>query len=70
MSSTQIHFPQTCVMLTTNALAEQLGMRAQSLRKRFAATGSYFGVRPVKLPNGQLRWPTDAVERLMKGRAA
>lgn len=57
-------------LLTTNALADQLGMRAQSLRKRFAATGSYFGVRPAKLPNGQLRWPADAVERLMKGKAA
>ncbi|WP_434633141.1 hypothetical protein [Chromobacterium sp. CV08] len=57
-------------LLTTNALADQLGMRAQSLRKRFAKTGSYFGVRPAKLPNGQLRWPADTVARLMKGEAA
>ncbi|WP_076098027.1 DNA-binding protein [Chromobacterium subtsugae] len=57
-------------LLTTNALADLLGLRAQSLRKRFSQTGSYFGVRPTKLPNGQLRWPVDAVARLMKGEAA
>ncbi|QND87120.1 Uncharacterized protein ChrSV_4902 [Chromobacterium vaccinii] len=55
--------------LNTNEFANGLSLRPQSIRKRFAATGSYFGVRPIKLPNGQLRWPTDAVERLMKGNA-
>lgn len=55
--------------LNTNEFACGLSLRPQSIRKRFAASGSYFGVRPVKLPNGQLRWPADAVERLMKGKA-
>ena len=67
---TSYHSSVGQLLLTTNALADQLGMRAQSLRKRFAKTGSYFGVRPIKLPNGQLRWPVDSVARLMKGGVA
>jgi hypothetical protein len=27
--------------------------------------GSYYGIRPAKLPNGRLLWPGDAVERLL-----
>lgn len=50
--------------LTTAELAIELAMEAQSIRKRLSQTGSYFGLRPVKLPNGKLRWPADAIERL------
>jgi len=52
--------------LTTEDLAAELALKPQSLRKRYSQTGSYFGVRPKKLPNGQLRWPADAVERLLQ----
>ena len=51
--------------LTTAELAAALSMREQSIRKRLSQTGSYFGIRPVKLPNGRLRWPTDSVGRLI-----
>lgn len=30
---------------------------AQSVRARLCRTGSYFGVRPVKLANGRLAFP-------------
>jgi hypothetical protein len=51
--------------LTTQQLANSLKMQAQSIRKRYCQTGSYFGVRPCKLPNGKLRWPTDSIQQLI-----
>jgi predicted site-specific integrase-resolvase len=51
--------------LPTATLALALGIRDHSIRKRYCETGSYFGVKPVKLPNGKLRWPDDSVERLV-----
>ena len=52
---------------TTEQLAKQLGLNSQSIQKRFSQTGSYFGVRPIKLPNRRLLWPADAVEQLTRG---
>ncbi len=49
---------------TTEALADRLGIKPQSLRARVCRTGSYFGLRPLKLPNGRLLWPADSIERL------
>lgn len=54
-------------VFTTNQAASILGVRPQTLRKRFCHSGTYFGVRPSKLPNGKLRWPADAVETFMSG---
>ena len=53
--------------LTTEDLAQALALQPQSIRKRFSQTGQYFGVRPDKMPNGRLMWPTDAVEQLTSG---
>lgn len=50
--------------ITTEALAQRLGIKAQSIRARVCRTGSYFSLRPSKLPNGRLLWPGDAPERL------
>jgi hypothetical protein len=54
--------------LTTEALAEALGIKAQTLRANLCRNGHYFGIRPVKTPNRFLLWPADAVERLTTGR--
>jgi len=32
-------------------------VKAQTVRKRFCLTGSYFGIRPKKLANNRLAWP-------------
>lgn len=56
-------------LLTTDELAAELGMSAQSIRKRYSQTGSYFELRPVKLPNRRLLWPADALERLINRHA-
>jgi len=51
--------------LTTKDLALALDMNAGSIRKRYSQTGSYFGLKPVKLRNGKLRWPADSLNQLM-----
>lgn len=38
-------------------------VKAQSVRARLCRTGSYFGVRPLKLINGRLAWPAVQVAR-------
>ncbi|MBI5329037.1 MAG: helix-turn-helix domain-containing protein [Betaproteobacteria bacterium] len=53
--------------LTTEALAERLGIKPQTLRANLCRNGHYFGLRPVKMPNRLLLWPADAVERLSTG---
>lgn len=55
--------------LTTNELALVLSLRPQSIRKRYSQTGSYFRLRPMKLKNGRLLWPFDAVSQLTKEEA-
>lgn len=49
---------------TTETLADRLGIKPQSIRARVCRFGSYFGLRPSKLPNGRLLWPANAVEIL------
>jgi hypothetical protein len=55
-------------LLTTEELAAQLTLRPQSIRKRYCQTGAYFCLRPVKMPNGRLMWPVDALEQLAAGK--
>lgn len=53
--------------ITTEELAALLSIRPQSIRKRYCQTGAYFSLRPVKLPNGRLMWPADAINKLVEG---
>ena len=50
--------------ITTEQLAELLHLKPHSLRAALSREGSYFGLRPRKLPNGRLIWPNDALQRL------
>lgn len=54
-------------MTTTEELAQRLGLRPQTLRAALCRNGHYFGLRPVKLPNGRLLWPADAFAKLTGG---
>lgn len=54
-------------LLTTEQFAAMLQLKPQTLRKRLCATGSYFNVRPCRLPNGRLRWPREAAATLLNG---
>ena len=51
--------------LTTESLANAIGAKAGSIRVRLCQTGTYFGIKPKKLPNGRLLWPAGSVERLL-----
>lgn len=50
--------------LTTHELAEQIGVRPEAIHRRYCLTGSYFNLRPVKLPTRRLAWPVDSFARL------
>ena len=52
--------------LSTEEFAASIGLRPESIRVHLCRRGSYYGIRPAKLPNGRLLWPGDAVERLME----
>ena len=42
---------------TTEDFAATFAVKPASVRSRYCREGHYFGVRPVKLPNGRLLWP-------------
>lgn len=44
-------------ILSTDKFASGNGVKGQSVRVRLCRTGSYFGVKPLKLANGRLLWP-------------
>jgi len=56
--------------LTTETLAALCAVKPASIRVRLSRTGSYFGLRPDKLPNGRLVWPADWREKMVPARNA
>jgi hypothetical protein len=56
--------------ITTEALADTMDLRPQTIRKRLSLTGSYYGLKPVKLPNRRLLWVAAAVSKFLRGEGA
>jgi hypothetical protein len=52
--------------LNTEAAAERLGIKPQTLRAALCRQGHYCGLVPVKMPSRLLLWPADAIERLIE----
>lgn len=52
--------------LTTEQFAAQHLVDAQTVRKRLSGHGSYFGVKPLRLPNRRLLWPADSITTLIE----
>jgi len=50
--------------LTTDEFADQRRTKTQTVRKHYCTRGSYFGIRPLRLPNGKLLWPDGTLEQL------
>ena len=55
------------LFMSTEELAAWLKILPQSIRKRLCETGSYYGLRPVKLPNRRLMWPANSLDLLAGG---
>lgn len=51
--------------LTTKEVAGLMRVAATTVHKRHCAFGDFWGVLPVKTPNGKLLWPADAIEALL-----
>ena len=51
--------------ISTAEFAHRIGAKPDSIRVRLCETGSYFGIKPHKLPNRRLLWPLDAVQQLI-----
>lgn len=51
--------------IQTAAFAKQLGYSSASIRTAIWRKGHFNGITPIKLPNGRLLWPADAVDRLI-----
>ena len=44
-------------MISTEQFAARQMVKPESVLSRLCRTGSYFGIRPVKLANRRLLWP-------------
>ncbi|TMO09466.1 hypothetical protein [Pseudoalteromonas sp. S558] len=54
--------------LTTEQFALALHGKPSTIRTRLCKTGSFYGIKPIKLPSGRLLWPADAVQALLAGK--
>ena len=55
--------------ISTKKLAEIALTTTGNVRVRLCTTGSFFGIKPLKLPSNRLLWPNNALERLAAYRA-
>lgn len=55
--------------ISTSKLAAALDVTDQTVRAGYCNNGHYLGMRPVKLPNGRLRWDSAELGRLLAGGA-
>ena len=53
--------------ISTNKLAQKLGVEAQTIRAGYCRKGHYLGLIPVVLPNGHLRWDEVNSDRVLAG---
>lgn len=60
-----VHPSRSKTHISTETFAIALSCSPATIRKRYSTTGTYFGVRPQKLPNRRLLWPYNAVDLLL-----
>jgi hypothetical protein len=69
-STAEDHRPGEEIMgLNTARFAERHLVKAESVRSRLSRTGSYFGIRPKRLPNGRLDWGDEQTPQNKKAAA-
>lgn len=65
--NTQLQVITRLRKLDTAEAAAVLRVKPQTLRRALCLQGHYFGMRPVKLPNGRLLWDAADLDRLTEG---
>jgi hypothetical protein len=60
--------PFTLQHLTTAELSIVAKTKPSTIRTRLCKTGSFYGIKPIKLPSGRLLWPAEAVQALLNGK--
>lgn len=53
--------------ITTQAFADGLNTKLQTVHKHYCQKGHYYGVVPVKLPSGRLLWNQSDLDCLLAG---
>ena len=53
--------------VTTEQLAELIHGKPNSIRTRLCKTGSFYGIKPIKLPSGRLLWPASQIHAFLNG---
>jgi hypothetical protein len=56
--------------ISTEQFAEAIHGKPSTIRTRLCKNGSFYGIKPIKLPSGRLLWPADAVQALINGEGA
>lgn len=51
--------------ITTEDLARMVGVKGPSIRTALSLKGHYWGLKPIKAPNGRLLWNEEDVEALL-----
>tara|TARA_R110002020_G_C16311277_1_gene773867 strand:+ start:838 stop:1044 length:207 start_codon:yes stop_codon:yes gene_type:complete len=52
---------------TTEEFAAVIHGKPNSIRSRVCTTGTYYGIKPKKLPNGRLLWAAEDVLKMLEG---
>lgn len=53
--------------VTTAVAAKALGVRQHTPISSYCRFGHWLGMKPIKLPNGRLLWPTSDIKMLLRG---
>jgi len=51
--------------IPTSEFSKSLGVKNDTVRRALCVKGDYLGIRPRKLPNGRLLWPSAELDRLL-----
>lgn len=51
--------------LTTDQFASLFDVKPESVRRALCVKGHYLGIKPIKLPNGRLRWSARPIGGLL-----
>lgn len=54
--------------LTTEQFAEAIHGKPSTIRTRLCQTGSFYGIKPVKLISGRLLWSIADIEAFLSGK--